>query len=375
MTLAAGTRRATPPSTSSPRWRPREGAQTPFPAATNTNKRSGRPALWGVRPARVAPVNFPSPFPLHNPGSGHTPYGCAGRAPQGRVSPRRQAYALREGPGTRGPQRPTRLRAPPPRRGGRKARRNAGARLGPGDTLAELRRDVLPEPRPRPRGRAAAFLRREGRRDGRLLAGQGIPAKKSRYSSLSTTVPLVDREEYREVIADSLDDFVDKESRALISEMAALSSLRRARHQKARREAHRARGRAQELRERVRGAAGDPRHRGPGQPRRRRQEGPRPARPRLGRLGPASPLALPEPASGEGGTTGLAAVFRVPATAADIQTRRCPPVPAQSPDSAPAHPVQHLFSPTGRDLVPVTLLSHGGGRHISPCCARHSGVG
>lgn len=40
----------------------------------------------------------------------------------------------------------------------------------------------------------------------------------------ATTVPLVDREEYREVIADSLDDFVDKESRALISEMAALTS-------------------------------------------------------------------------------------------------------------------------------------------------------
>lgn len=40
----------------------------------------------------------------------------------------------------------------------------------------------------------------------------------------ATTVPLVDRDEYREVIADSLDDFVDKESRALIGEMAALSS-------------------------------------------------------------------------------------------------------------------------------------------------------
>ncbi len=50
--------------------------------------------------------------------------------------------------------------------------------------------------------------------------GRGIPAKKPR----ATTVPLVDREEYREVIADSLDDFVDKESRALINEMAALSA-------------------------------------------------------------------------------------------------------------------------------------------------------
>lgn len=46
------------------------------------------------------------------------------------------------------------------------------------------------------------------------------PAKKPR----ATTVPLVDREEYREVVADSLDDFVDKESRALINEMAALAS-------------------------------------------------------------------------------------------------------------------------------------------------------
>jgi hypothetical protein len=49
---------------------------------------------------------------------------------------------------------------------------------------------------------------------------RGNPAKKPR----ATTVPLVDREEYREVIADSLDDFVGKESRALINEMAALSS-------------------------------------------------------------------------------------------------------------------------------------------------------
>ncbi len=49
---------------------------------------------------------------------------------------------------------------------------------------------------------------------------RGTPAKKPR----ATTVPLVDREEYREVIADSLDDFVGKESRALINEMAALSS-------------------------------------------------------------------------------------------------------------------------------------------------------
>lgn len=37
------------------------------------------------------------------------------------------------------------------------------------------------------------------------------------------TVPLVDREEYREVIAESLDAFVDKEARGLIHEMAELS--------------------------------------------------------------------------------------------------------------------------------------------------------
>jgi hypothetical protein len=37
-------------------------------------------------------------------------------------------------------------------------------------------------------------------------------------------------------------------------------------------------------------------------------------------------------------------------------------VPAESSDFAPAHPVQRLFSPTGRDLESMTLLSHGGGQ-------------
>jgi hypothetical protein len=36
------------------------------------------------------------------------------------------------------------------------------------------------------------------------------------------TVPLVDREEYREVIAESLEDFVQKEARSLVEEMASL---------------------------------------------------------------------------------------------------------------------------------------------------------
>ena len=76
------------------------------------------------------------------------------------------------------------------------------------------------------------FVNRDHAREiGELLAfvaGVGAtatssPARQARKPR-ATTVPLVDREEYREVIADSLDDFVDKESRALISEMAALSS-------------------------------------------------------------------------------------------------------------------------------------------------------
>lgn len=32
------------------------------------------------------------------------------------------------------------------------------------------------------------------------------------------------------------------------------------------------------------------------------------------------------------------------------------------PTDALAHPIQRLFSPTGRDLEPVTLLSHGAGQ-------------
>lgn len=49
------------------------------------------------------------------------------------------------------------------------------------------------------------------------------PAKHAR-TPRATTLPYADGDEYREVIADSLDDFVGNESRALIREMVALSS-------------------------------------------------------------------------------------------------------------------------------------------------------
>ena len=48
------------------------------------------------------------------------------------------------------------------------------------------------------------------------------PARTAR-TPRAMTVPLVDREEYREVIAESLEDFVQKEARSLVEEMAPLT--------------------------------------------------------------------------------------------------------------------------------------------------------
>ena len=48
------------------------------------------------------------------------------------------------------------------------------------------------------------------------------PARTAR-TPRAMTVPLVDREEYREVIAESLEDFVQKEARSLVEEMASLT--------------------------------------------------------------------------------------------------------------------------------------------------------
>jgi len=57
----------------------------------------------------------------------------------------------------------------------------------------------------------------------RVAETAGSSLSRQARTPRAMTVPLVDREEYREVIAESLDDFVEKESRALIQEMASLT--------------------------------------------------------------------------------------------------------------------------------------------------------
>ena len=109
------------------------------------------------------------------------------------------------------------------------------------------------------------------------------PARTAR-TPRAMTVPLVDREEYREVIAESLEDFVQKEARSLVEEMASLTRGQERRGQEAGRKHPGPREGAQGLRRGVRGAPGDPLHRGPCQPGGRLEAGPGAARPRLGRL-------------------------------------------------------------------------------------------
>ncbi len=135
---------------------------------------------------------------------------------------------------------------------------------------------------------------------GRAEDAPGKKAKPSRAMS----VPLVDREEYREVVSESLEEHVEKEAKAAHQGDEHSAKGRSGSDPEAGQAVRRARRQAQGRRGRLRGAAGDARHRGPHPPGDGHEAGQRASQPRREPGGLRRPRLmseqrpLPAPASG-----------------------------------------------------------------------------